>query len=152
MNRINAIVRFYTCDEDLPILDLHFPPEQLYLTAYELSRKLLTLSSDLLPEYYSHPLYPRHVETNRLVCHFHFLKRVKLFHETVRRPSGTYDIDSYDDPRIVSLTQIDREICPLCGSSRQLYCGDCGTPLATAIPYLPAPIELPFNILLLIHW
>lgn len=154
INRINAIVRYYIHVSDVLFLDKSFSPEDLYITAIELSKKSLTLSPDLMPAYYQHPLYPRNSITKKLLFHEDFLRRVKLFHQTVRRPEGAYDVDRYlNDPVIQQLINLPRDPCSACNSKRHLYCGDCGgIPTPIAVPLLPERKAIPFDILLLIHW
>jgi DTW domain-containing protein YfiP len=151
IHRLNLVLRHFTRDEDLAILDEHYPPSFLYDIANELKSKLDTLSPKLLASYHSHPLYPPHPQTHRLVFERDFLVKVLAFHNQVRRPEGTYE--PIDDQQITELATLPRDRCMGCGSRRQLYCGDCGgLRLAIAESVLPSRIFLPFDVHLLIHW
>ena len=52
-----------------------------------------------------------------------------------------------------SLKELPREKCNSCGSNRVVYCGKCGGKrMLNSVKVLPIPIELPFNIVLCMHW
>eukprot|EP00596_Hydrurales_sp_CCMP1899_P002045 CAMPEP_0119053806 /NCGR_PEP_ID=MMETSP1177-20130426/74662_1 /TAXON_ID=2985 /ORGANISM="Ochromonas sp, Strain CCMP1899" /LENGTH=484 /DNA_ID=CAMNT_0007033859 /DNA_START=471 /DNA_END=1922 /DNA_ORIENTATION=- len=52
-----------------------------------------------------------------------------------------------------TLAAIPREVCPLCGGRRQIYCGDCGgVRMDGANNLLPPRVQLPFDVLLIVHW
>jgi hypothetical protein len=101
-----------------------------------------------------------------------FLRRVRQYHEETRRPAGTFDspvksaaatvAETPDTPQqpetaldrtILQLANLPKETCPQCRGSRQVYCGDCsGLRMVEADKFLPARVELPFDVLLLLHW
>ena len=54
---------------------------------------------------------------------------------------------------LLLLSEVNREICHLCGGRRQIYCGDCGgVRLDQAESLLPPRVVLPFDVLLIVHW
>ena len=54
---------------------------------------------------------------------------------------------------LLLLSEVNREICHLCGGRRQIYCGDCGgVRLDQAESLLPSRVVLPFDVLLIVHW
>ena len=54
---------------------------------------------------------------------------------------------------LLLLSEVNREICHLCGGKRQIYCGDCGgVRLDQAESLLPSRVVLPFDVLLIVHW
>lgn len=58
-----------------------------------------------------------------------------------------------DDTITHTLAAIPREVCRLCGGRRQIYCGDCGgVRMDGAISLLPPRVQLPFDVLLVVHW
>lgn len=51
------------------------------------------------------------------------------------------------------LMQVPREKCDSCGSNRIIYCGKCGGKrMLNGAKVLPTPLELPFDIVLCMHW
>ena len=154
-NRLRKVIYHYIKDEDIVFLEKYYPlSSQLYYTAYELVRKMVTLSAKLMPEYLNQPIYPRN--TNGLLqFHEKFINKVIEYHNYVRRPEGTYDSESMtkNNDNIIKLANLNRFICPNCQSRRQIYCGSCGGIRSIeAEEYFPPRIELPFNVLLLVHW
>ena len=52
-----------------------------------------------------------------------------------------------------SLSQLHREECHVCKCRRQIYCGSCGgLQMLEASKFLPSRVEIPFDILLIVHW
>jgi len=148
--RIYEVVMHYVTEGDKKILEEHFPPDKLYQTAIELTRKSLAISPELVWEYFLHPLHPYGAD-NQLVFNPDFLIKLKSFHESVERPEGTYDI--HNDEMITSLASLPRQACPGCGKMSQVYCGDClGMRMPNAESLLPPPFPLPFDVLLILHW
>jgi hypothetical protein len=111
-----------------------------------------------------------------------FLRRVRQYHEETQRPDGTFDspvkaiacsvelaatdefADTDDSPQqvaeqaaeaalLLSLANMPKETCPQCLGRRQVYCGDCGgRRMAQGGQLLPPRVDLPFDVLLLVHW
>jgi hypothetical protein len=111
-----------------------------------------------------------------------FLRRVRQYHEETQRPDGTFDspvkaipcsvelaaTDEFagtDDSAqqnaeqaaeaalLLSLANMPKETCPQCLGRRQVYCGDCGgRRTAQGGQLLPPRVDLPFDVLLLVHW
>ena len=66
-------------------------------------------------------------------------------------PKGGNDASS--SSQLSDLAAVRREMCPVCGSKRQIYCGDCGgVRMADGGAFLPPRILLPFDVLLVMHW
>jgi hypothetical protein len=54
---------------------------------------------------------------------------------------------------LLSLANMPKETCPQCLGRRQVYCGDCGgRRMAQGGQLLPPRVDLPFDVLLLVHW
>lgn len=67
------------------------------------------------------------------------------------------DGDNYCSPDtaalISTLAELPKEVCARCKGRRQVYCGDCwGARMPLAQNVLPDRIELPFDVVLLLHW
>eukprot|EP01036_Dinobryon_divergens_P026672 gene26673-35348_t len=76
------------------------------------------------------------------------------YHAIVKRPEGTFDLnlDTETLYLIEKLSKLPREKCSRCLGCRQVYCGPCGLRMPNAEELLPARVELPFDVLLLLHW
>lgn len=116
--------------------------------AEELTSKSLMLSHPLQRELHMHPLYT--LEEGLLKFHASFLQRIAEYHDTVRRPEGTFTLPN--NPRLDQLLALDREKCPQCLGQRKIYCGPCGgLRMSNADKILPPRLHLPFDVLLLLH-
>ena len=67
--------------------------------------------------------------------------------------STACSLNAEDSAAISALIAMPREVCPKCTGRRQLYCGDCcGLRMPIADILLPPRIDIPFEVLLLVHW
>lgn len=128
--------------------------DMLFHASHEISKKMVNLSSDLLKRLDFHPLYPPVNHDGGLFFEEMFLNDVAEYHLSVARPAGTFETkEDTMPPNIQALKSLDRETCVICGGRRQIYCGPCGgLRLANATTLLPPRIELPFDVLILLHW
>lgn len=126
-------------------------PLTLWITSMELTMKGTNLSPDLFKEFLHQRLLPRD-SNNRLTFNESFLYRVKQYHNTVKRPEGTFDVE--EDELFSKLAGLDRQVCQQCQSRHQVYCGPCGgILLPNAREVIPnTNIVLPFKVKLLFHW
>jgi hypothetical protein len=123
----------------------------LWLVAEALTVKSINLSVPLQRELSIHPLYSLHSDQKLLQFHQDFLERVNAYHETLRRPEGTFEVP--ESEMIITLAELSRIRCTSCQGARQLYCGPCGGKrMENAENILPSRVELPFDIVLLLHW
>ena len=56
---------------------------------------------------------------------------------------------------IETLANLPRDLCSYCHQPRHIYCGDCGSRgsrMSNAASYLPERVNLPFDVLLVVHW
>jgi hypothetical protein len=179
--RLYLSVKFFLIPRYQEALLAEWDECSLYKAAVELSIKAISLSGNLQQALNFMPLVKRRVQLEReeapefeLVFTEEFLQRVSEYHATTERPDGTFQIESIiprssaatgdsnrdlslakseANTQLESLSQLQRESCPSCASTRQVYCGPCGgvrMPLASAL--LPDRINLPFDVLLLLHW
>ena len=196
-----SLVDAFTIEKEF--LHKYWPCSKLlHRVVLELSIKAINLSSTLQRELSVHPLgvpvyksikdctsAPDSVELNGInypvestgeapfiQLNRDFLIRVREYHDTTRRPAGTFDSPVKTTPQcsdeaaagtvaavteqeermsslITALVQLPKEVCPACLGRRQVYCGDCkGLRMSSAYELLPARVELPFDVLLLLHW
>ena len=76
------------------------------------------------------------------------------YHASLERPPGTFDRSNnsiYSQSYLEELESVERDICSGCNGRRQLYCGPCGGRRLSG-DMLPLRIELPFDLLILVHW
>eukprot|EP01041_Mallomonas_annulata_P013090 gene13090-27628_t len=133
-------------------------PEQLFTAVTELSKKVLTISPKIVKKLDYHELHPPDKNTGTFIFNNDFLLEVAAYHSSVARPEGTFTFENEDETGdgisiIRQLAILEREECSGCGTRQQLYCGPCGglrTPSASAL--LPKRVELPFDVLLVLHW
>jgi hypothetical protein len=173
----------FLVDSGLLILKTNWSESSLYMAASELVTKSQNISPTLQKVLFDLPLRKRKLcsinmdEDVELIFDESFLAKVAEYHLKMSRPEGTFDLNvtaaNDDGSRTDFLTaeesaartsfnssvpyeelsKVPREICPSCGSRRQIYCGHCGgirMPMASEL--LPPRIDLPFNILLILHW
>jgi hypothetical protein len=126
--------------------------QKLWIVADDLAGKGRNISNDLFCELLYHPLYALHPETNYLQFHEKLMNKIHEEHTSLQRPEGAFDLPEHEIETLKSLSNLTRTKCPKCYAFRQLYCGPCGIPMETAIPFLPLKIHLPFEILLLLHY
>lgn len=147
------LVNYITFEKEF--LNTHWSREddRLWKIAEELIMKGINLSLKLQSSYRIHLLYPVNDSTEGLITfHKTFLDAVAEYHKTIQRPEGTFALDE-NDVLMKQLCAIERVKCPTCLGNRQLYCGPChGQRMNNADHLLPPPVELPFDILLLLHW
>lgn len=125
--------------------------EILWSTAESLTAKNINLSVELQRELINQPLYTPDPDTGLMRFHDDFLERVSAYHDTVRRPEGTFDVESL--LQYQPLAALPRELCSQCNNLRQIYCGPChGRRMPGAESLLPPRVSLPFDVLLLLHW
>ena len=149
-----VITYIYTIQEDRNNLLANWNETALYEVSDELIAKSNHLSPVLSKELALLPLVRCHSAYTYITYKTQFLSKVKQYHETVARPEGTFTSDKVDeDSYIIELSKVSRSICSLCNAKRQLYCGDCGgVRLPSTEHLLPHRVELPFDILLIVHW
>lgn len=147
-----SVVSMFT--RDLEELYASWSVNTLWSIAEELSVKSLFLSVPLQKALSVHRLYPLDPVTCNLRFNSSFLKKVEAYHETVRRPEGTFDVEVLPNLHTIKqLCSLSRSTCPFCNGCRQIYCGSCaGVRMNNACSFLPERIELPFDVLLLLHW
>lgn len=120
------------------------------------------------------------IDTNEHIVLFRksFINKVNEYHASVKRPNihakeifdcerelsatatvtPTVTIEEEEEltnevELIVALSKLSREVCSVCGSKRQIYCGDCGgVRMLSTVGILPERVTLPFDVLLLVHW
>lgn len=132
-------------------LEEEWTVDQLWKGAETLVVKSCNLSIRLQRDLSIHPLYPLDPTTGLLQFHAEFLVRVAEYHESLRRPEGTFELP--DSPLIQTLLDVPRIRCNACDGVRQLYCGPCGgLRMSNAESILPPRINLPFDVLLILHW
>jgi len=152
---------------------------ELYRLSEELLCKGMNLSPKLQREYYSLRLcIRREFQTGKLKLMFpsDFLGRVSEYMKSVKRPVVSIAdggenlrqdpeekdfslLSSGGGTKIPGLTEVlprlsalPRELCPECNSFRSIYCGPClGLRMPSAELELPARINLPFDIILILH-
>ena len=149
-----VLTYIYTIQEDRNNLLANWNESALYEVSDELIAKSNHLSPVLAKELALLPLIRCHSNYTYITYDTQFLSKVKQYHETVARPEGTFTSDKVDeDPYIIELSKVARSICSICNAKRQLYCGDCGgVRLPCTEHLLPPRVELPFSILLIVHW
>jgi hypothetical protein len=129
--------------------------EGLWRASEEIITKSINLSPHLQKLLYQHH-FSRSKNHNGSLVHFSssFLSQVKEYHEKVSRPPGTFSSEELEcDELIFKLSQLPREVCRLCNGKRHIYCGDCGgIRLPSADCILPPRVNLPFHLLLIVHW
>ncbi len=131
----------------------NFTVQNLLPLAEELASKSVNLNNDLQKEFLRFPLYPLHPVTNLLQFPKEYLSRVEEYHASLQRPEGTFDLPEDQLEKLKQLAELPRHECPLCHGFRQIYCGPCGgVVLEESKAFLPPPIELPFEVLLLLHY
>jgi DTW domain-containing protein YfiP len=139
--------------EAMKLLDLYQSPyDRLWSVAEELTLKSINLSLELQKKLSQLPLLPLHPLSAQLQLPPSFLDEVRACHDSVRRPVGTFSRDLISETKLQQLCALDRESCAKCNGRRQVYCGHCGgrrMPLAESS--LPARVDLPFDVLLLLH-
>lgn len=134
-------------------LELGWSPESLHTAANSLASRCLTLSGKIQIKLNVHPLLPP-VNEGKIVFYERLLQTIVAYHAELERPEGTFE-DEESKALARSAMSFSREICPVCGKRRQLYCGDCGgvrMPVAEMGDVFPPRVLLPFDILLLVHW
>lgn len=116
-----------------------------------ISVKSVNIDVHLQREIYLHPLFPLDRRTGWPCFYKEYLDRVKIYHDSLRRPAGTFALPESD--LIPQLLELPRNICPNCNHARHVYCGPCGgVRMGNSSDLLPARIELPFRVHLVLHW
>jgi hypothetical protein len=111
-------------------------PAVLWRVAEELSAKYTNLCNNLQKEYVLHPLYPLSSENGKIQFEPAFIDRVNAYHESLKRPEGTFDMKEEEKRVLSRLSQVSRMKCLKCNSCRQIYCGPCGIPMPNALDYI----------------
>lgn len=125
--------------------------ETIWKASEVITIKAVNVDVHLQREMYIHPLYPLDAQTGWPCFHKEYLTRVREYHDSLRRPEGTFTVPHSD--LIDQLVELPRVICPKCNHARHLYCGPCGGfRMANASELFPPKIELPFNVHLVLHW
>lgn len=147
----NNLQTHQVLDVDRPIEICTDGSSRLWLVAEELTLKMINLSVPLQKDMSNHPLYPLHPVTNHLQFHHSFLTDVRTYHDTVRRPNGTFKIEK--DEILEKLCEVERVTCESCLGKRQIYCGPCGgRRMVHSDEFLPLRVNMPFDVLLLLHY
>ncbi len=147
----NAESYYEIMDPDRPIEECKDGFHRLWLIAEELTIKMINLSVPLQKIMSNHPLYPLDPASHHLQFHQSFVEGIKAYHDTVRRPDGTFDMQ--EDEHLERLCSTERVVCGLCLGKRQLYCGPCGgIRMNYSEELLPPRVVMPFDILLLLHY
>ena len=132
------------------ISSMGWTKENLYMVAKELALKCRNINGRLVKLLNDQPLYPPHPSTGQLQFTSSFISEVREYHASLQRPDGTF---CYNPEKTPEVARLPRVLCPMCGSRRQLYCGECGgIRMPHADPHLPPRIQPPFDIHLLLHW
>lgn len=128
--------------------------QTLWSIAEELSVKSVYLSVPLQKELSVHRLHPLDSITCNIRFARSFLIKVEAYHGLVRRPEGTFDVEVLPNLNTIKqLCSLPRSTCYFCNGCRQIYCGSCGgLRLENVCSLLPERIDLPFDVLLLLHW
>lgn len=132
----------------------HWNDTSLYDAAHELICKSIAISADLQKLLIEQPFIQSSVTGTYIKFDKQFLQQVQLYFNEVSRPEGTFEEDSMlSDELITKLAELPRELCTECNGRRHVYCGDCcGKRLQSSSCILPSRVDLPFNILLVVHW
>lgn len=147
MNRLYNIINHFVIKIDNNI----WTKEILWNTAISLSEKHSVLPPILQKELCLKRLIMKDYPNDKsLYFDKEFLIKVANYYEDTKRPEGTFECT--EDQNIITLSSLNREQCPICNGSRQVYCGPCGVCLPSAIKYMPKKISLPFDLLLILHW
>jgi DTW domain-containing protein YfiP len=82
------------------------------------------------------------------------MQQVQAYFSKVRRPEGTFELhSSRHKDRIERIAKLPRELCARCKGRKCVYCGECGgLRMPAAADLLPDRIDLPFDVLLMVHW
>jgi hypothetical protein len=118
----------------------------------ELSQKCINLSPDLQKELRQQPLTSSDALHRKVHWSASFLSHVAAYHASVQRPAGAFALQMRDIFPL--LAGLPRQECPQCHGQRQIYCGPCGGLRLMGRPeeLLPPRVNLPFKVLLLLHW
>lgn len=81
-----------------------------------------------------------------------FLLVVAEYHDKLRRPEGTFELDESSD-QMEFLSKFDRDTCSKCNQRRAIYCGECfGLRMENVKNLLPTRVSLPFDVLVIKHF
>eukprot|EP01042_Synura_sphagnicola_P029502 gene29502-38050_t len=126
-------------------------PASLWYASEVITVKSINVDIHLQREIYLHPVYPFDAKTGWPCFHKEYLVKVKQYHDSLRRPDGTFTLPESD--LIHQLIDLPRMVCPKCNHGRHVYCGPCGgLRMPNAVDLLPPRVELPFNVHLVLHW
>jgi hypothetical protein len=154
-NRLYNLVKYFCEDEENFIKNWN--EIQIWKYSLELIQKSINLSPKLQEELCYHILYLPDPLTNLLFFDTIFLEKVKNYHLSVERPEGTFNSQKINNIKIQNFEKLvecySREICASCLGCYHIYCGPCGgVRMKNANFLLPNRIELPFDVLILLHW
>lgn len=143
------------CTIDIDIVDSNWTVQSIWDLAEELTRKQLNLNPPLQKVLMEHPVVRTTSSSLSLIdWNIEFLRKVSDYHAAVKRPEGAFHLE---DKEVYSiLASQPRHLCPGCQNYRQLYCGVCHGRLMTGVAQLlggdAERIDLPFKVMLLMHW
>ena len=153
VSRFYLLILYYTTEKEKLVRNWNAP--ELHEICDEIVTKSINLSVKLGKEFILQPLEAvpcdSSVQIGKIIISKSFLEGVKAYHAVVQRPEGTFDLVVSD--RIQSLAELPRQPCKGCSVNRQIYCGPCGgLRMPNAEDKLPERVELPFDVLLIMHW
>ena len=154
------VVNFYAKSIDINIWTI----ENIFIASEELHTKSKLLSPKLQKILHKQPLLLHNNDINSIdfllkkdkqqILHFDnkFLKQVAEYHDSLRRPEGTFEINESNEI-LEQLINLERDLCKKCNQRRSVYCGECkGLRMENAENLLPSRISLPFDILIVLHF
>lgn len=152
--RFLRLIEHYCTTEEVQSCLASWDLAQLVHSANTLSKKSSALSMPLLEKFDAHPLLPPS-PTGRISFNPTFLAEVAEYHKSLSRPDDVFSTKASSELELVMLERLAalaREECS-CGGRKQVYCGSCGgLRMPSAEGVLPPRVDLPFDVLLLVHW
>jgi hypothetical protein len=152
LTKSKALFLLWEAFSKVSALDTQWLDQDDFLHASDImALKFLTLSAFLQKRMGFHPLLPP-VEKYYVRFYQVWVDEVLAYQDSLQRPEGTFEDNGSKDIANAAKAY-PREMCPKCKKRRQIYCGTCGglrMPIGGAT--LPPRVDLPFDILLLVHW